>query len=157
MNSTQIFPVPSHDAVEPFQPHVFAVLAQKGRRAPLSPLSIFTRLTPEISSQILEAFSDRRSRCMNSAFLFPTAPARWSRSLKPKLNSTRAAGSTTAKSRELSKRSARHKTPGYSSGPYILCKPRDSARRRKLLCGRQVPALMLCLSLTFRFQCAKRT
>ena len=92
----------------------FAVLAQKKEGA-FVPFVNLCDPTPEISSQILEALAAGGADALELGIPFsdPCADG------------------------PVIEASAQRKTPGYSSEPYALCKPRDSARRRKLLCGRQ--------------------
>lgn len=108
----------------------FAVLAQKKEGA-FVPFVNLCDPTPEISSQILEALAAGGADALELGIPFsdpcadgPVIEA----SAQRALNDRQMSGNY---------QSVPRKTPGYSSEPYALCKPRDSARRRKLLCGRQ--------------------
>ena len=104
----------------------FAVLAQKKEGA-FVPFVNLCDPTPEISSQILEALAAGGADALELGIPF-SDPCADGPVIEASAQRALAAGSTTAK--------CPRKTPGYSREPYALCKPRDSARRRKLLCGR---------------------
>ena len=92
--------------------------------------------------------SSQRSRCMNSGIPF-SDPAQTVRSLEASAQRALAAGSTTAKCLGIIK-AFRAKHPDIPVS-LMLCRPRDSARRRRLLCGRRDAGVDAVLILTFRF------
>ena len=125
----------------------FAVLAQKKEGA-FVPFVNLCDPTPEISSQILEALAAGGADTLELGIPF-SDPCADGPVIEASAQRALAAGSTTAKCLGIIKAfRAKHPDIPVSLMLYVNL-VKTSLRPPRM------PALMLCLSLTFRFQCAK--